>query len=1437
MQCDNCRELLLDHLYDLLDPIESGAVEAHLAACPACAAARDRSAHEQHLFASAAKASFPQVTFAPPQESATPMPTVIASPAAALETPKHRQGWFSASALVGWGVAASLLIAIPTLPGLIRHHDTRTAAAVSAAAVALASRDEAQARVRSAEAITPHNVVPAAAPTQAASKSQASRKLTDDLRDRWFEREARIHLEQKRKKLGVEVIGPAAIQPGAPNEYTIVIDDRQDAKGLKQIEAQVRDEKDQVLFRQPLKHESQGERHQIKLPASLWTNVKSDSDLFLVVATVDTKTDIRTEVQDKVRLLAPVYTTMLTTDKPLYRPGERVFFRSLTLDRTSFLPPSREQEVKYELCDAKGNAVPGLSLIGTSTLVHTGGTAASVPVLGPDGKPVRGVGCGEFDLPSSLLPGEYSLNVQELRHPAGYIPMAPASRRITVRPFSTDRFQKKLEFGAASFPAGSLVNGWCEVRDLGAPVAGAMVIPIVTADGETQTLPSIRTGADGRAPFQFTLPEPLNIGDARLQAEVRVGDTSESLTRRIPTIGRRLTVEFFPEGGNLVAGVPCRVYLRATSPLGDPVDVRGSITDGREVLARVETFTDPQHPGANRGMGVFNLTPKIGTRYWLNLEKPAGANEPMRLGPVPSLPSAVAGPAAVIASRIGYSLPKAIESGVVMWVPEGVSAPGKPIVVQLTSVGKPRKLIVGAYTRGRLMETKSVTVKPGKPEVVNLAGDANPRGGVTRVTVFEEPPATAKNRDLIPLAERLVYRTPREELKLSFQARTLEGADAAELLASSTMHLAIRATDEANRPTAALLYAAVVDANAVAMAEGKLDRLLPAHFLLAGEVQKPDDLEYVDFLLSPSPLASQALDLVLGTQGWRRFAEQDAGSLRRKHTLSSPDLDRLVMLNGRTHTDVATFSDAQKQNAYEEFRSQYEAAATKEARATTATQAPAKPSTLALDPLREQLQQRQSECDAKSARAASLKTQSDRVREQIRFGVTAAGLTAFALLMTAAAFGPWPRRWLFVAGAVTSGAVAFFLASSLQETLARSPRESKAIDSPMPTSATAKKPPSPAQAPPMDSVAGKSVLKLMKEKKAESPEVNQAVDLGKRDSTIEKTLPPQAASPQASAMSAPVIVNEDVQPTPSLPKRGAPSLKGVPITAPGVESTKPQVGSNATSNKPGIAGRVSPLAPSAPSGRGVGMAGGPIKMAGSGDGFTGSFGMLKGAPRASDPPSATDKALDAAKGEAQLADRGRLGAQDRPGRGFIFDSMASTLPSRQLREQTLAHQRDRQSDAMKRSPEMGKITELESTSPQARQRPEGLSQEQEYFKRLGEQAERAISNYGNRKLRSAAVEEREALDSLLAAPSLIVREYASVNLSQHSKLPVSDDVVSLDTILWHPLIVLPHEGTITLPFRANADAAGYEILVAGHTLDGRLGAVRATVPVVTAPRK
>ena len=45
------------------------------------------------------------------------------------------------------------------------------------------------------------------------------------------------------------------------------------------------------------------------------------------------------------------------------------------------------------------------------------------------------------------------------------------------------------------------------------------------------------------------------------------------------------------------------------------------------------------------------------------------------------------------------------------------------------------------------------------------------------------------------------------------------------------------------------------------------------------------------------------------------------------------------------------------------------------------------------------------------------------------------------------------------------------------------------------------------------------------------------------------------------------------------------------------------------------------------------------------------------------------------------------------------------------------------------------------------------------------------------------------------------------------------------------MLVLPDDGKATLTFDLSDDLTGYQVLVAGHTLDGRIGAVTGTIEV------
>jgi hypothetical protein len=87
-----------------------------------------------------------------------------------------------------------------------------------------------------------------------------------------------------------------------------------------------------------------------------------------------------------------------------------------------------------------------------------------------------------------------------------------------------------------------------------------------------------------------------------------IGGDEASTKRVTAIIQKRPDVQFFPEGGNLVAGLRSRVAFKATDFNGLGVKVKGRVIDND---GKAVAFFDTQH----NGMGAFALTPQAGKTY------------------------------------------------------------------------------------------------------------------------------------------------------------------------------------------------------------------------------------------------------------------------------------------------------------------------------------------------------------------------------------------------------------------------------------------------------------------------------------------------------------------------------------------------------------------------------------------------------------------------------------------------------------------------------------------------------------------------------------------------------------------------------------------------------------------------------------------------------
>ena len=512
------------------------------------------------------------------------------------------------------------------------------------------------------------------------------------------------------RQMQVSVIGPEVLQPGAESDYLIQTRDLQNEALTAQLSARVVDQDGKVFFE--VKDAPTLGSYLVHLPADL--PMTPDKKLALdVVARRDGQPE--RQIHQKLVLAAPVYLTHLATDKPMYRPGETVHYRSLTLERFSLKPVQEVLRLQFTITGPQGDEI--FKQQGASRLRSTDGTLLTMP----DGKPVAGIGAGEFLLPPTIAGGEFTLTVRETNNR-----FPEQERKFIVNNFANPRLNKELDFTRKSYGPGQEVVAACSAtRVEGGPVANRPVIASIFidgkpygADGKAGAKPlNLQTDALGKVNVRFKLPAVIERGQGSLTVQFNDGGSVEPLVRTIPIALKKLMVEFFPEGGNLIAGAPNRIYFQARTTLGKPAELKGHIVDERgiTVAPTVATLHDDSKPGVNQGMGRFAFTPTMGRHYQLKIDEPSGMEGT-------------------------YALPEVHADGVILQVAQ----PGKEIMrVQVTSVGKDRNLLLGVYCRGRLLDHQTVQAKKNALTTVDMKPTL-PTGGVFRVTVFEElPPGTA----------------------------------------------------------------------------------------------------------------------------------------------------------------------------------------------------------------------------------------------------------------------------------------------------------------------------------------------------------------------------------------------------------------------------------------------------------------------------------------------------------------------------------------------------------------------------------------------------------------------------------------------------------------------------------------------------------------------
>ena len=287
-------------------------------------------------------------------------------------------------------------------------------------------------------------------------------------------------------------------------------------------------------------------------------------------------------------------------------------------------------------------------------------------------------------------------------------------------------------------------------------------------------------------------------------------------------IAQKPDLQFFPEGGYLVNGFANRVGFKAVDINGKGIDVEGVITDntGKKILElKTSKF----------GMGMFKLTPKPNSSYKLNIVHKG--------------------------FELTYEIPAAIKHGVAMQIMEH----SEDFVATLQSslsnglnnfsfYGKQRDRIV---FKAKLTSNKNLAIIKVPKNVLTQ--------GIVQFTLVDD---TKK-----PLTERLsFYENEDENLKVDITPTKQEYGT--RELVKLNINLDSLIEEEINTN----MSISVTDLSAIEPDQFGLDikSQLLLNSELKGTIEKPGY-----YFNSDDPERKRNLDILLMTQGWRKFIIND----------------------------------------------------------------------------------------------------------------------------------------------------------------------------------------------------------------------------------------------------------------------------------------------------------------------------------------------------------------------------------------------------------------------------------------------------------------------------------------------------------------------------------------------------------------------------------
>jgi len=348
-----------------------------------------------------------------------------------------------------------------------------------------------------------------------------------------------------------------------------------------------------------------------------------------------------------------------------------------------------------------------------------------------------------------------------------------------------------------------------------------MVEPLtlqVSNGNKTLYRQKLQTDLSGMIAVNFAIPEKAN--------SLTIIAESEKKNKRavIPIVLNRpenTDLQFLPEGGNLVAGLPAHVAFKAIGEDGKGVQISGIITDhNQQQVARFQSL--------HNGMGDFDLIVNESETYTAKVTFPNGIKK-------------------------DYLIPAVKSSGTVLNIKNPFEVDSLEVSVFATSdiVKSGESYFLVGKARGVVCYAAVFNFNSGSFIRRKIAKSLFPTG-IAHFTVM-----TTKNQ---PLNERLVFIDHHDNLNITVSA------DKTIYTSRDSVTLHIKVTDQNENPVSGNFSLAVTDDATVKTdslaGENVISRMLLTSGL-KGYIEGPGY-----YLSSKTKESCQALDNLLLTQGW-----------------------------------------------------------------------------------------------------------------------------------------------------------------------------------------------------------------------------------------------------------------------------------------------------------------------------------------------------------------------------------------------------------------------------------------------------------------------------------------------------------------------------------------------------------------------------------------